>query len=269
MNYDSMKKRYCQRESISSLSTSFKTSPYKIRKILKQMGVKLEKRKGFKTNPTLNVNYFSEIKTQNQAYILGLMYADGNVVPYKSKTGSVGSYKIRIRLQEQDQNILREISKEILQKDIVKIINRKESQWSNIASFQIGNIQLGKDLIKLGCPPNKSNLIRLPSEKQVPLFLMNHFIRGFFDGDGYCKKDKPIVTSFTSNKIFCEQLRLFLIKDQDLHFSIFKERKNGYGSIYLSHIKNCKKFYDFLYKDAFLYMSRKRNNFHKCFRTYD
>ena len=40
------------------------------------------------------------------------------------------------------------------------------------------------DLIKQGCVPNKSLILTFPNKHQVPKNLINHFIRGYFDGDG-------------------------------------------------------------------------------------
>ena len=40
------------------------------------------------------------------------------------------------------------------------------------------------DLIKQGCIPNKSLVLTFPNKHQVPENLINHFIRGYFDGDG-------------------------------------------------------------------------------------
>ena len=40
------------------------------------------------------------------------------------------------------------------------------------------------DLIKQGCVPRKSLILTFPNTNQVPENLINHFIRGYFDGDG-------------------------------------------------------------------------------------
>lgn len=53
----------------------------------------------------INENYFNQIDTPNKAYILGLLYADGN--------RSSRSNTISIRLQESDKNILENIKKEL------------------------------------------------------------------------------------------------------------------------------------------------------------
>ena len=47
-----------------------------------------------------------------------------------------------------------------------------------------GDKTIHHDLIKLGCIPNKSLVLKFPTEDQVPEELIRHFIRGYFDGDG-------------------------------------------------------------------------------------
>lgn len=42
-----------------------------------------------------------------------------------------------------------------------------------------------QDLINLGCVPKKSLILTFPSEEQIPKKLIKHFIRGYFDGDGW------------------------------------------------------------------------------------
>ena len=41
------------------------------------------------------------------------------------------------------------------------------------------------DLINKGRVPRKSLILKFPTEEQVPRGLIRHFIRGYFDGDGW------------------------------------------------------------------------------------
>ncbi len=214
--------------------------------------------KRFTTNPNLNINFFEKIDSEEKAYILGMFYADGNIAPYINKYGVVKSYKIRLRLAIKDEQIVRDISKLMLGYDAVIIRPRKEKNWQSIASFQIGNKKLGYDLIKLGCVPNKSAVLRMPTFEQVPKEYYRHFVRGFFDGDGHAGAGKNAGANFTSNKFFCEQLRDFLLQEVGIQFSEFRERKNGYGSIYLSGKDNTYKLYKYIYDDCQIAMARKQ-----------
>ena len=53
-----------------------------------------------------------------------------------------------------------------------------------MVSTVIGNKHMRDSLISKGCVPNKSLILKFPSEEILPKELQRHFIRGYFDGDG-------------------------------------------------------------------------------------
>ena len=53
-----------------------------------------------------------------------------------------------------------------------------------ISAIHLTSDKMFNDLIKQGCIPNKSLVLTFPNKYQVPENLINHFIRGYFDGDG-------------------------------------------------------------------------------------
>lgn len=66
----------------------------------------------------------------------------------------------------------------------VKLIPRLDSKL-NRARLTITNKKIAKDLIKCGCIPNKSLVLKFPDERIfASKDLIRHFIRGYFDGDG-------------------------------------------------------------------------------------
>jgi len=267
--YNTILQEYNTGKTVAELSNEYKVSKNRIYTFLRDNGIILYKRRGFKTNPNIDVNFFKTIDTEEKAYILGLMYSDGSLSPYWSKDRNhICSYKLRIRLQEQDGEILRKISYILCKEDLVKIIIRRTKNWSNIASFQLGNITLGKDLVKLGCTPNKSSTISLPSFDKVPEELFRHFIRGFYDGDGGIKKTLPIVMSFTSNKAMCNQIKEFMETKYGIIFAPYKERENGYGSVVLSGRDNCYKLYKLLYEECSIFLNRKKSLIERVITSY-
>ena len=115
---------------------------------------------------------FETIDTEEKAYWLGFLYADG----------SVGSkeHKIELGLAEQD---LKQIEKF---RDFIGI-NNKISYRPTTKSYRYSfrSEFCKEDLIKQGCMPKKSLILKFPTEDQVPQNLIRHFIRGYFDGDGW------------------------------------------------------------------------------------
>ena len=136
--------------------------------ILKQQGISL--RKKISSDDTL----FEKIDTEEKAYWLGFLYADGSV--YKNNKGY---YRFELGLAEKDLIHIEKFKKFVNSKHDIKYRVKTKS-------FRIvfSDPQFTKNLIDLGCVPNKSLILTFPTEDQVPLELQKHFIRGYFDGDG-------------------------------------------------------------------------------------
>ena len=144
----------------------------KVSRLLVSKGLYTKK----KANIT-NVKYkkdesvFEKIDTEEKAYWLGFLYADG----YIDTTYG----KVRIALKESDINHLKKFRK--FMKSDAPIKQRIEN-WAY--QFEISSMKIAKDLEKLGCFQCKSLSLKFPSKEQVPEYLIHHFIRGYFDGDG-------------------------------------------------------------------------------------
>ena len=156
----------------------------------------------------INENFFKKINTQETAYILGLLYADGWIE---------NNHTFGIELLEHDKDILERIksamhSEQKLYPRIQKINNKLKYV------FRVHRSCMVQDLICLGCTERKSLTLKFPNKNIVPDELMSHFIRGYFDGDGcvsYKKKYRktinatiyiPIV-SIVGTEAFLQELR--------------------------------------------------------------
>lgn len=70
-------------------------------------------------------------------------------------------------------------------------------------------MELCEDLEKLGGIKNKSLVLNFPTSSIVPDYLLNHFIRGYFDGDGCIwngKRKKMIVKDTSRPEGFRERI---------------------------------------------------------------
>ncbi len=105
------------------------------------------------------------------SYILGFMYADGNMIKNKRGAHFFAVYSSDKCLMEQMLKCM---------KSEHKLSHRKK--FENISySFQVGSKDMYEDLIKIGLTPNKSKRMRLPN---IPKEYFADFVRGYFDGDG-------------------------------------------------------------------------------------
>lgn len=109
-------------------------------------------------------NYFENIDSEDKAYWLGFIWADG----YLSKD----SLEIEIHIKDKDHLV--EFQEDLC--DNHKLYDR-ERQTTHSCRLTLGSQKLISDLVNLGYK-NKLVPINLPEQ------LERHFIRGLFDGDG-------------------------------------------------------------------------------------
>ena len=165
------------------LAEKYGLSKPTILKFLRENGVDTTKaNQGYSNSKyTLNEHWLDNIDCQEKAYFLGFFYADGNV----EALGKSHSYSRRMKLQVQDKYMLEKFAelfgsnRPILYE---KRFDKRRSKPQESYVFRIGNKYLWEKIQFLGCPPNKTLIIKFPNF--IPLNLMSHFIRGYFDGDG-------------------------------------------------------------------------------------
>jgi hypothetical protein len=125
------------------------------------------------SKPKFDYTYFHNIDTTRKAYYLGFLFADGCICK--------SHYRISIFLQDRDSNIIKSFHS-----DLKSQINIQYREAFDNTRAQYGVYFNSKDmyydLINLGIRPNKSiDGMNFPS---IDSYLIPHFIRGFFDGDG-------------------------------------------------------------------------------------
>ncbi len=102
----------------------------------------------------------------------------------------------------------------------------------------------------------------------IPVELMRHFIRGYFDGDGcFTFTDKTFDVDFLgASKNFHEGLKNVLSKN-GFNFTTETKMNKCDTEMYYIHINRKKDKYDFLdwiYKDSNIYLDRKYEKYLKC-----
>lgn len=162
---------------------------------------------------TFNENYFENIDTEEKAYWLGFLYADGYVNANKTS--------VELSLKEKDKNHLYKFIKclngTMSPTKTSRTIGGKEYIGYRVT---LNSKKLKNDLIKLGCYENKTNILNFPYDK-IDNSLYIPFIRGYIDGDG---------SVTTSNK--GKQLRIDVIGTCNMLDGIVKSlnvKKNSYA----------------------------------------
>lgn len=234
------------------------------------LGKRLRK-EGFEFRPSKNAynhTFFSQIDTEAKAYFLGLMYADGNVI-----IGKRGDHVARIRLVRDDEAILRTM------RDLASPGQPLRYSFPNrgreTAGLTMNSKQMVHDLIRLGCVPNKSLILRFPTHEIVPQHLFHHFIRGYFDGDGcisfYQLKPTyfPCATiAFESSPDFCTVMKEWLRQTLNIGCSLIRNgQSNSRGIHVIGNLQICR-LIDFMYKDATISLERKRRRCERFVKAY-
>lgn len=194
---------------------------------------------------------FKKIDTEEKAYWLGFLYADGSVGSKEAK--------IELGLAEKDFNHLQKF------KNFIGL-NNKISYREKTKSYRycFRSQEMKNDLIQLGCIPKKSLLLNFPSSSQVPEYLIRHFIRGYFDGDGhFTNTEKCFEVGYIGTENFIKESLNHLpetIKRKDLTIKNV-HRKDGAKSYSFYSLNDVSEFLNFIYKDCSIYLDRKYEHY--------
>ena len=199
------------------------------------------------------------IDTQEKAYLLGLFYADGNV--------GLNQNQCRIELSINDKDLILHL------KDLFPFFYIHYNQSTKI---ELGNYEknLKLDLINNGCLPRKSfenkDNLHLPNINES---LIPHFIRGYFDGDGGCtlntskSKVQKRVYIYSASYSLLYEFEFYMKKVGIKFNNIVKSGKNIPIYKLVPSTISYKDYFNFLYKDATIYLQRKKNKFEDILRT--
>ena len=251
-----MKNMYAQGMSLQQIANICECCPNTVKKKLLNNGVKMRTRAGFKK--PWNEDYFETIDTEAKAYFLGFIMTDGNV-----SIRHCSSPAIRLQIQTSDNYILEKLKLEYGTDNKISICNRKTS----MSELRVHSKKMAQDLEKYGVVPCKTGKEQFPINK-IPKYLIRHFLRGFFDGDGWVTitthgKSKPrLNVGFCGNVNVIPQIKDYLTKELGVYNlkPTFKERDNLSSIIYGSK-NDVKKLYDYFYQDATIYLTRKKDKF--------
>lgn len=223
-------------------------------------------------------DFFKEIRTELQAYLLGFYAADGSV-DEKRKT-------LRVQLADKDSEIVY-LFKDIISPDArlfsinpkeENIIREKVINGHGSTGVDITSAILVQDLVNLGIGYKKTYLeLKIP---QITKELIPHFIRGYFDGDGsiigqYVKADpktnrqERIRRYFTiiskNNSILLEFKEFF--EENNINVNINYLKRDDMWRMSTSSKKEVEKIFNLLYKNSNFYLIRKFDKFNYYVNT--
>lgn len=207
-------------------------------------------------------NFFETIDSEIKAYLLGFLYADGNI--------DKNLNRISICISESDSYIVELFTTHIAPNSLLKKIHNKKGAVNRKPQIflRINSCKLVADLINLGLCPRKTYFdVKFPD---IPDHLIHHFIRGLFDGDG-CVMNRPNQKGTVYNKIiFCINWKSFLdtlcnhlynIKIDYLFIKKMTGKTVDWYKLAIWSHKNSLLFGKYIYNDANFFLKRKRDKF--------
>lgn len=232
-----------------------------------QDAVQIKARKiGLRKYPyTCNYRYFEKIDTEDKAYWLGFLTADGWI----SMNRETNSGVIGVEIQYGDREHLKKLNNSL--QGNYKITDR----WRNCTisnkdtkvhscTLRIFSVTMYKDLINLGFTNNKS------FDSKIPLLqndLYRHFIRGYFDGNGSIglSNNRFGVRFCTASKTFKDRL-IEILKEENISISPIEIVNENNNVIYYPEALSKKdkiSLLDYMYKDSTIYLDRKYKKYLK------
>lgn len=247
---------YEKEKDLNILSTEFNIRKKNIAEFLKTKHVFVKGQYGGARKYPVNKYFFDEIDSEEKAYFLGLLYADGS---NRLKRGDVN-----LTLKGEDYYLLEKFNNLINPTRPIIKVHKKIPDGKDIFRMCISSKYISNRLNELGVYENKTFKITFPNFLSAEL--CSHFIRGYFDGDGSISvNDKRSQFQILGTESFLSSVMEVLVKNCDVNYvKLGLNHKNnthnirtlGYGGN-----GNIKKLYKYLYKDAQIFMIRKKNKF--------
>lgn len=236
------KNKRTKREIAKELNVSVDT----VRNWSKKLNVQFEEQNGGIRKNNFNVNFFEEIDTEEKAYFLGFIAADGWVSKER---------ELSINLHNKDEEILEKFCELIgSQKEKIRI---KDVKYRLLL---LCSKKIVEDLGKYGIVQNKTKVLTFPKELKRELII--HYIRGIFDGDGHIGTHQCIFV--TGSDKFAEEFTEILKKQFNLIPTIRKEKNTNIFTFNRrdhTFIKN-------LYENSTIFLKRKKESFDKNWKNY-
>lgn len=205
-----------------------------------------------------NSHIFDVIDTEEKAYWLGFLYADGCV------TNATNNLKLSLALSVKDIEHLRMFQKFLETNNPIRIY--KGNHNNQYCRLTVIDYNLCNQLIAKGVYKNKTEIITFPDFLSDEL--IRHFIRGYVDGDGcityHFHKDNPnryifaIKICSTKEMLFGINKYLPLNKKRETPV-LQKRRKNNVNNYSLEYggNKQTLTILNYLYNNSSIYLQRK------------
>lgn len=232
--------------SYKEIAEKLKTTEYTLQKFFKENNIK---KMSYKKDKFLKEDFFANITTEEQAYLLGLLKTDG-YIQYKK-----GYWLVGIMLKSSDRYMIEKI-KELFNSN--RKIYHDGRTGKECDAIEINSEIMAKDLSKFEIIPRKTYLLKDIHIEQIPKHLQRHYLRGLLDGDGTIGYDEGYVRigfcGYNEEFVRSFQYAIDEYLERDVHNVI--KKTNAYNCKWKG--KQCLKILEYLYKDSTIALERKK-----------
>lgn len=236
---------------MSKIAKSLKVDVSVIRKILKDNNISIRDNNCYKQKSFI-VDYFKNIDTEEKAYWLGFIYADGCV--------SKNTFEIKLSITDIEHLYkLKDCLKS--KHKIYQGVSKSSFGIFKYCGFSITNKDLVNNLLSQGVFYNKSKILEPPTidSRYIP-----DFIRGYFDGDGsvyeFHKTHEGSISFVGTYKILywiLENMKSYV----NTKTNIYKYKNKDVYEFKIGGKNHFIQCYNYLYKDATIFLDRKKQKF--------
>lgn len=241
-----------EQRSLTRLGEAYGVRRQTISEWLKARGIEVV---NYQNRSRLDEHVFDSIDTEEKAYWLGFLFADGNI----SHTGN----RLEVRLSIKDLSHLEKFRKFL---KLTTEIRTGICNGNGFCHLAVRNKHLWNTLDSLGCHPRKSLILEFPNFSIFSdVKLIKHFIRGYVDGDGclaiYKRKNsyRTAINLVGTEKFLTVVRRLFYDEGYIQNKSCTNWENKAY-SLEFSDLPS-RRIARLLYEKATIYLERKYNKY--------
>lgn len=230
-----IKNLYEQGLTMQNIANQLNISSATVYKKLNKMNVSIRRK-----HSNIDETYFDNPNTEKAAYWAGFIAADGYINTYKKGNAQ---YNVMIEISQKDKSHLEKLAQDIGKR--ITDYDKRNSCKLNLTSNHICN-----KLNEYNITPKKSLTLQFPTN--IDNTYIHHYIRGYIDGDGSLYNTYEII----GNKDFLQDM-INTIPFQ-CKYTIRQQRQTDNCWLLYISTYSLKQFAEYIYKDATIYMERKK-----------
>ena len=242
--------------SLTKLGNKYGVRRQSISKWLKDLGYEVI---NYQNRCRMDETIFDNIDTEEKAYWLGFLYADGNI-------STVGN-RLEMNLSSKDLDHMLKFKRFLKLESEIRIEDNR-GEGKEVCRLSIRNKHVWQQLNDKGCVPCKSLILKFPDKSIFKTEnLIYDFIRGYCDGDGslgmYMKENTEnhkCWMSFVGTEDFLNGIQDFLQIKGTIRNKTCTNWQNKAYDLKYGGVK-ARQVARLLYENSSIYMDRKYNRF--------